>query len=203
MHRPIFLFLVATGDLFKHLHELVKVDGLQFGFHIDTCCKRLHFFENVAALFLLEFAILHLLEGLNHRLVFLVLQKVLHQLFPGVDFISVFVKLRPRQKHPGFDAHQCGGHQDKLTGQLYIEGLQLVEVVKKIIGDLGDRDVVYIQLIAFDEEQQEVKRTFKQREFNFEILSSHCGSTRSPRAAQNYSNTEQKSRDRANCVDLG
>src|SRR5258706_15759993 len=98
------------------------------------------------------------------------------KIFARVDLVALFIQLRARQQHFGFDPHQRCGHQDKLAGELNIEALELMEIGQKVVGDLGYRYVVNIQFVAFNEEKKEVKRPFKQRQMDLEIFFQHkCG----------------------------
>ena len=39
-----------------------------------------------------------------------------------------------------------------------------MDIVQEIVCDLCDRDIIYIQLISFNKEQEQVKRTFELRQ---------------------------------------
>src|SRR5690606_1896888 len=93
---------------------------------------------------------------------------------PRINFIALFVDLRPGQQHLRLDSHQRCCHQDKLAGDFDVQMLHMVHVSQEIFCDLGNGDVVDIQFIPFNEEEQQVKRTLKEGQLDLKIfLSNH------------------------------
>ncbi len=43
----------------------------------------------------------------------------------------------------------------------------MVQIIEEVVGDFGDRDIVYVELIAPDKEQEKVEGAFEHRDFNF------------------------------------
>lgn len=186
MHRSVLFLFKPFANLFKNLHQLVEVYLLKFSFHIDACGQGFYFAQDVSALLFLKLSFFHFLHRLDDRLVLLVFQQVLDEFFAGIDFVTLLIQLRPWQEHLGFYPHQRCRHQDEFAGQLNIKGFQVVEVVKKVLRDLGDGNIVDVKLIAFNEEKQQVKGPFKERQLDLEILGVH--------RPQNYSNGQTKPR---------
>jgi hypothetical protein len=75
------------------------------------------------------------------------------------------VHLTAGQQHLGLDAHERRNEEYELACQFYVERLEFVDIFQKLVGDGGDRNVIYIQLVALNEEQEEVERTFELRQF--------------------------------------
>lgn len=67
------------------------------------------------------------------------------------------------QQHFGFDSAKGCGDQNKLARQIDVQALHLMDVVQKIICDLGYRNVVNVQFIPLNKEKQQVEWTFKLR----------------------------------------
>jgi hypothetical protein len=49
----------------------------------------------------------------------------------------------------------------------------MFDVIQKVVGDFGNRNIVDIQFISFDEEQKEVKRAIKKRQVYFKVFLCH------------------------------
>ena len=64
------------------------------------------------------------------------------------------------------DVHELGGHDDEVAGDLQIEFLHEMKVLQELLRDAGDRDIVDVELVPFDEEQEEIERSLKFREFD-------------------------------------
>ena len=66
-----------------------------------------------------------------------------------------------RNEHLGFNAHESSGDEDEFGCQVDIEIFHRVYIAEEIISNLGNRNVINIELIALNKEQEKVKRTLK------------------------------------------
>jgi len=81
--------------------------------------------------------------------------------------------LHPRQQGAAFQIHQIGSHHDELGGKVNIEQLEGVDVVEILPGDVFDGNRVDVDLVFFDEVEQEVERTFEDFEADFVVVGFH------------------------------
>src|SRR5690606_42157640 len=70
------------------------------------------------------------------------------------------------EEHAAFDLHEGGGHDEELAGDVEVELLERVEHVDVLAGDRFDGDVVDIQLVLFDEKEEEVEQALKDRQLD-------------------------------------
>lgn len=91
----------------------------------------------------------------------LVFEETLYQFFARIDLVALFVHLFPRDQHLSLYSHERGGDKDKFGGQIDIKAFEGLDIGQKVVGDLGDGDIIDIQFVPFDKEQEEVKGTFK------------------------------------------
>lgn len=74
-----------------------------------------------------------------------------------------------REKGSGFQIHQIGSHDDELGSEVDVQELEGVDVIEILLGDFLDGDGVDIQLVLFDEVEQEIERTLEDFELDFVI----------------------------------
>ena len=72
--------------------------------------------------------------------------------------LLVLFRLRPRQQHARLDLGQHRGHHQVLGRQFQAQVLHQVDVLHVLVGDVGDRDVEDVQVLAADQIQQQVER---------------------------------------------
>ena len=70
-----------------------------------------------------------------------------YELFARIDLIALLIQLWPWQQHLGFDPHQGCCNQNKLAGHLHVQLFHLMDIVEEIVCDLGNRNIVDIELI--------------------------------------------------------
>jgi hypothetical protein len=73
------------------------------------------------------------------------------------------IEFRTRQKHLRLDAHERSSHEDEFAGQLHVQFIHLADVGQEIFCDGMNGNVLDVQLIAFDEEEQQVEGAFELR----------------------------------------
>lgn len=172
LHHLVLRFRLLFGKTFHHLVEGVEqlVQGEVHEFLGMRVLHR-HFGElalDVAAGGLHRSVVFEYAQVFAGFLELLVLQEALDQVLARIDLVALLVELRTRQQHLGLDPHQRGRDQDELTRQLDVELVHLADVFQKVVGDLGNRDVMDVHLVAFDEEQQEVERPVELGQVYFE-----------------------------------
>ena len=99
-------------------------------------------------------------EHLRGVLVFLVLEKAVDQLVARVFLPFGAGQRVGRQQHLRLDVNQHRGHIDELGRNVYIQFAELFDVCEVLAGDLGDRDIVDIDVLFADEVEQQVERAF-------------------------------------------
>src|SRR5262249_10560380 len=73
------------------------------------------------------------------------------------------------QQTAALQVNEVGRHHDEFAGQFdvqFFEGLKIFEV---LAGDALERNVVDVDLVLFDQIQQQVERPFKDLQLNFVI----------------------------------
>ena len=63
---------------------------------------------------------------------------------------------------------QGGGHDQELTGHLYVEGLHQVQVFQVLLGYGMNRDIIDIDLILVNEVEEKVQGTFEDRQLDLD-----------------------------------
>jgi len=90
--------------------------------------------------------------------VFPVLDEPPYQLFPGIHTLNLrLLLLVHRQEGPGFDVHECSSHYQEFTCHLKVQVSHDVQVFEVLVGYLGDRNVVNVQLVLPDQVKQEIQ----------------------------------------------
>jgi len=79
--------------------------------------------------------------------------------------------MRARQQHTRFDLGESRRHEQILARQLQLQHLHQLDVAHVLQGDLGDRNVEHIQILAADQVEQHVERPLE----GLEEHSSACG----------------------------
>jgi hypothetical protein len=108
--------------------------------------------------------VVDVLGGLLETLVFL---QAAHQLGARVAFQAFFGR-RAGQQHARLDLGQDGGHDQVFGGELEAQLLHHFDVVHVLPGDLGDRDVQDVQVLAADQVEQQVERAFEGLQDDFQ-----------------------------------
>ena len=99
-----------------------------------------------------------LLQHLGGVLEALVLQQALDQ-FAARILGGVFrADGRARQQHLALDVDEQRGGVDELAGHVHVAGLELVHVGQELRRDLGDGDVVDVDVLLADQVEQQVER---------------------------------------------
>ena len=81
---------------------------------------------------------------------------------------SLVLHRRTRQQHARLDLGQDRGHHQVLGGELEAHLVHRLDVLDVLARDLGDRDVEDVQVLAADQVQQQVERTFERLEDDLE-----------------------------------
>lgn len=87
-------------------------------------------------------------------------QQLLHQFFTGILFFSFFSYFFGK-KHFTLDIQKSCCHDHKLTHDIQVFFLHLPDIFHILFCNLHDRDIIYIDLIFFDEMQKQIQRTLK------------------------------------------
>jgi hypothetical protein len=77
------------------------------------------------------------------------------ELLPRVLLLAPFVRLL-REKHLHLDADQGRRHLEELAGQPEVQRFHEAQVLEVLLRDLGDGDVVDVDLVLPDQVEQEV-----------------------------------------------
>lgn len=162
----------ARMFIIKPLHDPFKCleqakEGNRFQFHVDQGFggNLLKFPADITPVILPGPPLLQNAHLFQYAFVALVFQQALHQFFPRVDLVAFLVDGFSGQQQLRLDPAKGSSYENKLTGQIDIHRFHLADIRQKVVGDLGDGNVVDIQLVALDKKQQQVKRTFKLRYF--------------------------------------
>lgn len=75
----------------------------------------------------------------------------------------------PGQEGSGFQIHQIGCHDDELGGEVDVQKLEGIDVIEVLLGDFLDRDRMDIQLVFFDQIEQEIQGALENFELDFVI----------------------------------
>ena len=86
------------------------------------------------------------------------LQQPLHQLAAGVFGRLFGPSGSPRQQHLALDVNQQRSGVDELARHVHVAGLQLVHIGQKLRGDLGDGNVVNVDVLLANQVQQQIQR---------------------------------------------
>ncbi len=81
-----------------------------------------------------------------------------------------------------FEVHQVCGHDDELGGEVDVEEFEGVDVVEVLAGDSLDGDGMDVELIFFDEVEEEVEGAFEDFEADFVVIGFHAPGGRGWRA---------------------
>ena len=80
-----------------------------------------------------------------------------------------------RKEHARLDVDQRCRHEDEFAGDVDVHLLEQVEIVEVLLGDLGNGNVVDIDLLLADEVEQQVERSLVDRDFHRRRWSCHVG----------------------------
>ena len=117
---------------------------------------------------------LHLLKADRGVLELLVLDELPDEVKAGVDPLAVVPLFgdapRNGKEHPALYQHQRRGHHDELAGDVEVEAARIVDEAHVLLGDVADGDVVYVELFAADQVQEEVKGTLEHVEVHLVVV---------------------------------
>ena len=82
--------------------------------------------------------------------------------------ITEFVQTR--QQHARLDLGKHGCHDQIFGSKLETHGFHQSDVLHVLRGNFRNRDVEYVEILAFDQVQQEIKRPFERIEKDFERI---------------------------------
>jgi hypothetical protein len=172
VHHTVLHIFKTHHHLFEGGDEAVEGQLVQFAriSRFASGGKPRQFMLDITPLEALHTLVLHYAEFFCRRLELLVVEQLSHQILAWVYLIAFFVFFVAGQEQFGLDAHQRGGHQNEFAGQLDVHLLHLVHVLEKIICDPRNRDIVNIELIALNEEQQEIEGSFELGQADFETF---------------------------------
>jgi len=88
----------------------------------------------------------------------------LHAWWPGGLVIGGL--LGDRQQTPALDVNQVGRHHHKFPGDIKVQDLEDLEVLKVLLRDPLNRDVVNVNFVLFDQIEQQIERPFKDLELH-------------------------------------
>ncbi len=102
---------------------------------------------------------------------FLVFDELANEFPARVVVFNIFLGrlFGAREKGSGFDVHQVGRHHNELGSEVDVEELESIDVIEVLLGDLLDRNGVDVQLVLFDQVEQEIERAFEDFELDFVI----------------------------------
>lgn len=161
MNGPVVFVVQALNHFFKGLHEFEKRNGLDLGSFSGFFANSGKFLLQIPPFDHLHADLFHFSHLQRSFLESFILEDFVHQFLPRIDFIALIVELLSWNQHFGFDAHQRADEQDKFAAEFDVQFFRLVNEVEKIVGDFGDGYIVNIQLIPFNEKQQQVEWSLK------------------------------------------
>ena len=98
--------------------------------------------------------------------VHLVLQETADQLFAGIRlFFAGLLVFFAGQEHAALDIQKGCRHDEELAGDIHILVVHLMNVLQILVRDPGDRDIVYINFVLFDQVHEKVERPLEHRQF--------------------------------------
>ena len=137
------------GDQVEDGHAVARFDRVaQLGAHV----RRGPAYELLGALLEAPF------EMARRLFVAHVFEQAPHELGARIDRLALVVELGPGQQHLRFDPDQDRGHVDEVGDAVEVDLFEHAHVGEVLVSDAGDGDVVDVQLIAADEEQEQVER---------------------------------------------
>ncbi len=138
---------------------------IDFGFHLLT--RQLGSFGIRAEHVALEPR--HRVQLLRCALEAFVFLQPADQLCARIVFVFE-VEARPRQQHARLDLGEQRGHHEILGGEFPLQRGHQLDVLHVLAGDLGDFDVEDVEVLAADQIQQQIERTFERLEKYFERI---------------------------------
>ena len=107
---------------------------------------------------------LQILQLLRHQPEFLIFQEAHHK-FRSRIFLLAFLIYFFRQQHPRLDIEKCRCHHQELADHIQVFLIHLPNVLHVLVRDLGDRDIIDIHFVFFDQMKKKIQRTFKLFQF--------------------------------------
>ena len=106
-------------------------------------------------------AVLVLVQHAGRFLELPVFQQALHEFFPRVRAFLFLLFGPAGQEHLRLDAQERRRHEQVLAADFEIEQFEQLEILKVLLRDQRDGNIVDIHLVFPDQEQQEVQRSFE------------------------------------------
>jgi hypothetical protein len=100
-------------------------------------------------------------QGERHLLELTVLEQAPDQLGARVTLLVFLLERARGEQEAGLDPHQGGRHHQELAGHIEVEKAHRLDGLQVLAGDMRDRDVVDINLIALDEMKKQIERTLE------------------------------------------
>ena len=102
---------------------------------------------------------------------FLVFDQLANQIPARIIFIDIFFwrLLIDREKAAAFQINEICRHDDEFAGDVDVQFLERLEILKVLAGDSFKGDFMDVDLIAFDEIEQQIERAFENLEFDLVI----------------------------------
>lgn len=165
MRKPVLVDLKTRHHFFKSGNEPVQGELIEFagisGVAVDCCDQLREFLLQIASLETHEAIVFHCPEVFCRCFKLLVIEQLAYEVLTRVNVVALIVFIITRQQQSCFDPHQRSSYQNELTRQFNIHRLHLIHVVKEIVGDAGNRDIVNVEFVPFNEKEQQIEGAFE------------------------------------------
>ena len=153
----IFLaILAALGDHFQGPQKVLHIVLIPVAAHLFQGLRLLC--KQAPADFISGLQLRHGQTNLLHGLPAAALDQSLTQ---QVQLILCLLLLGGGEKHLCLDQHQMGGHGDKLTGDLHIQPLHLIQVGKVLLQNGCNGDILNLDLVLAQQQKNHIQRPLK------------------------------------------
>ena len=88
-----------------------------------------------------------------------------------IVLFGIFLRrlLIDRQQAPALKINQVGRHHDEFAGHVDVQFLERLQILKVLLCDSLERNIVNVDLVALDQIKQEIERTLENFEPDFVI----------------------------------
>src|SRR5262249_6817245 len=140
-------------DLLKRLHQIDDIGGqLRLG-----TLSVLELFKSRVGPYSL-FDLLFLQQHLRCRFELLMLEQAIYK-FEAWVFLRAFRSIGiSRQQHFGLDMDEQRSHVDEFGSDIYIQGMDPLDVSQVLGCDIGNRDVINVDFLLANEVQKQIQR---------------------------------------------
>ena len=111
---------------------------------------------------------LHVLKFLRHQPVFLIFQETHHKFRSRIFLLALLIHFF-RQQHPRLDVEKRRRHHKEFADHIQIFLIHLPNVLHILVRDLGDRDIVDIHFVFFNQMEKKIQRTCFMHDVNIEL----------------------------------